>query len=285
MAFRQTGLCRLIILAVTLCMLTGAASAALSESPATEEQINEASEKAYEEAMLQGETEIAFSTVATLGQYLSDLMVYTYGEIPVSETDSANAAAQLVDEVIRRADLCFRSEKAGTDAEKLASFDQAKEAWKAAAVQFGPEGEKFEAGLPLVDNRVIDPATDAFGRIPAEAQPVYLETAEYVYRAVWQALRPAVAAKAGEALGLRILGEYAGSEKISEFEDAAAEILTGLKDVLSILSDGFTAERSEERARVEQAGSRLNALESEVKLVINALGIDTVTRLLDTEEK
>ena len=211
MAFRQTGLCRLIILAVTLCMLTGAASAELSEPPATEEQINEASEKAYEEAMLQGETEIAFSTVATLGQYLSDLMAYAYGEIPVSETDSANAAAQLVNEVIRRADLCFRSEKAGTDAEKLAAFDQAKEAWKAAAVQFGPKGEKFEAGLPLVDNRVIDPATDAFGRIPAEAQPVYLETAEYVYRAVWQALRPAVAAKAGETLGLRILGEYAGS--------------------------------------------------------------------------
>ena len=94
-------------------MLTCAASAALSESEMTEEQINEASKEAYDEALLQGETQIAFTTVATLGQYLSDLMVYIYGEIPASETDSANVAVQLVEEVIRRADLCFRSEGAG----------------------------------------------------------------------------------------------------------------------------------------------------------------------------
>ena len=41
MAFRKTGLCRLIILALTLCMLTGAVSAALGESQMTEEQLDE----------------------------------------------------------------------------------------------------------------------------------------------------------------------------------------------------------------------------------------------------
>ena len=275
MAFRQTGFCRLIVLVLTLCMLTGTVSAALSESQMTEEQLDEASKKAYDEAKLQGETEIAFTVVASLGQYLSDLMVYTYGEIPASETDSANAAVQLVDEVIRRADLCFRPEEAGTAAEEPAAFGQAKDAWKTAAVQFGAEGEKFEAGLPLTDSRVFGLAADAFGRIPAEAQPVYLETAEKVYRAIWQALRPAVAAKVGEALEIPGLGELAGAEELSQLEDAAAEILAGVKDVLSALSDGLDGERSEERARIEQVGSRLNSLESEVKLVINALGIDT----------
>ena len=39
MAFRKTGLCRLITLVLTLCMLACAASAALSESEMTEEQI------------------------------------------------------------------------------------------------------------------------------------------------------------------------------------------------------------------------------------------------------
>ena len=115
MAFRRTGLCRLMILVLTLCMLTGTVPAALSEFDMMEEQVNEASNIAYDEAILQGETQIAFTVVATLGQYLSDLMVYTYGEIPPSETDSANAAVQLVDEVIRRADLCFHSGKAGID--------------------------------------------------------------------------------------------------------------------------------------------------------------------------
>ena len=285
MAFRQTGICRLIALVLTLCMLMCAASAALGESEMTEEQFDEASKKAYDEAKLQGETEIAFTIVATLGQYLSDLMVYTYGEIPASETDSANAAVQLVDEVIRRADLCFRSEGAGIDAEKLAGFDQAKEAWKASAAQFGVEGEKFEAGLLLVDGRVIDPATDAFDRIPEEAQPVYLENAESVYRAIWQVLRPAVAAKAGEALGIPEIAWFADSEELSELEDTAVEMMAGVKDILSILSDGFDGERSEERARIEQVGSRLNSLEAEVKLVINALGIDTVSRLLDFDGK
>ena len=235
MAFRQTGLCRLITLVLTLCMLACAASAALGESEMTEEQLDEASKKAYDEAKLEGETDIAFTIVATLGQYLSDLMVYTYGEIPASETDSANAAVQLVDEVIRRADLCFRSGEAGLAADKLAVFDQAKEDWKAAAAQFGAEGEKFEAGLPLVDNRVIDPATDAFNLIPDEAQPVYLEKAESVYRAVWQTLRPAVAAKAGETIDIPEIAELADSEEISELEDAAAEIIAGVKDVLSTL--------------------------------------------------
>lgn len=285
MAFRQTGLCRLIILVLAVCMLTGGVSAALGEPEMTEAQIDEASNKAYEEAMLQGETQIAFTIVVTLGQYLSDLMVYAYGEIPASETDSANAAVQLVDEVIRRADLCFRSEEAGASAEKLAGFDQAKEAWQTAAVQFGAAGEKFEAGLPLTDDRVIDLATDAFGRIPAEAQPVYLEKAESVYRAIWQALRPAVAARVGEALEIPGLEDLAGIEKISEIEDAVGDIIADVKDMLSTLSEGFYEGRSEERARIEQVESRLNSLESEVKLVINALGIDTVSRLLDSAEK
>ena len=285
MAFRQTGLCRLIILVLAVCMLTGGVSAALGEPEMTEAQIDEASNKAYEEAMLQGETQIAFTIVVTLGQYLSDLMVYAYGEIPASETDSANAAVQLVDEVIRRADLCFRSEEAGASAEKLAGFDQAKEAWQTAAVQFGAAGEKFEAGLPLTDDRVIDPATDAFERIPAEAQPVYLEKAESVYRAIWQALRPAVAAKVGEALEIPGLEDLAGIEKISEIEDAVGDIIADVKDMLSTLSEGFYEGRSEERTRIEQVESRLNSLESEVKLVINALGIDTVSRLLDSAEK
>ena len=285
MAFRQTGLCRLITLMLTLCMLMCAASSALSESEMTEEQMNEASREAYDEAKLQGETQIAFSVVATLGQYLSDLMVYTFGEIPASETDSANAAVQLVDEVIRRADQCFRSENAGIAAEKLAAFDQAKAAWKAAAAQFGAEGVKFEAGLPLMDERVIDPATDAFNQIPAEAQPVYLEKAESVYKTIWQALRPAVAAKAGEALNIPEIAKFADSEEISELEEATVELVASVKDILSILSDGLDAKRSEARARIEQVGSRLNSLESGLKLVINALGIDTVSRLADPEEK
>ena len=285
MAFRKTGLCRLITLVLTLCMLACAASAALSESEMTEEQIDEASKKAYDEAKLQGETEVAFTIVASLGQYLSDLMVYTYGEIPAAETDSANAAVQLVDEVIRRADLCFRSEEAGIAAEKLAVFDKAKEGWKTAAAQFGAEGKKFDAGLPLMDHRVFDPAADAFSRIPAEAQPVYLEKAESVFKAIWQMLRPAVAAKAGEALNIPEIAKFADSEEISELEDAAVEIISGVKDVLSILSDGFNGERSEARARIEQVGSRLSSMEAGMKLVINALGIDTVSRLLDREEK
>ena len=285
MTFRQTGLCRLIILVLTLCMLTGAVSTALSEAEMTEEQLDEASKKAYDEAMLQGETQIAFTIVATLGQYLSDLMVYACGEIPPSETDSANAAVQLVDEVIRRADLCFRAEGAGTAAEKLEGLDLAEEAWKTAAAQFGAEGEKFEAGLPLTDKRVIDPATDAFSQMPVEAQSDYLEKAEYVYRAIWQVLRPAVAAKVGDALSIPGLAEIADFEEISEFEDAVVDLLADVKNVLSTLSDGLDGVRSEERDRIEQAESRLNSLESEVKLVVNALGIDTVSRLLDSEEK
>ena len=282
MAFRQTGLCRLMLFALALCVAAGAFSAGLGESERTEEQIAEASAKAYDEAKREGEAEIAFTSVATLGQDLSDLMTYTWGEIPPAETDSANAAVQLVDEVIRRADVCFGS---GAGAERSDAFDRAKETWKTAAAQFGAEGGKFEASLPLTDSRVIGPAADAFGRIPAEAQPVYLETAEYVYRALWQALRPAVAAKAGEAIGIPELAEFAASGEISELEDTAAEILADLQDLLSVLSGGIDGERSDERARIEQAGSRLNSLESEVKLVVNALGIDTVSRLTDGGEE
>ena len=63
------------------------------------------------------------------------------------------------------------------------------------------------------------------------------------------------------------------------------DLLADVKNVLSTLSDGLDGVRSEERDRIEQAESRLNSLESEVKLVVNALGIDTVSRLLDDEEQ
>ena len=43
MAFRQTGICRLVISLLTVVMLTGAVPAALGESEMTEEQIDEAS--------------------------------------------------------------------------------------------------------------------------------------------------------------------------------------------------------------------------------------------------
>ena len=63
MAFRRTGICRLMIFVLTLCMLTGAAPSTLGEAEMTEEQTDEASRKAYEEAMLQGETQITFTIV------------------------------------------------------------------------------------------------------------------------------------------------------------------------------------------------------------------------------
>ena len=198
-------------------MLMWTASAAMGESEMTE-------------------TQIAFTVVVTLGQDLSDLMVHIYGEIPASETDSANAAVQLVDEVIRRADLCFSSEGTGIAAEKLAAFDQAKEDWK---------------------------------------------TAEAVYRAIWQLLRPAVAAKAGEALDIQEIAELADAAEISELEEAAAEIIADVKDILSTLKDGIDVEKSEERARIEQIGSRLNSMETVVKIAVRALGIDTVSRLTE----
>lgn len=173
------------------------------------------------------ETQIAFTVVVTLGQDLSDLMVHIYGEIPASETDSANAAVQ------------------------------------------------------LVDDRVADPATDAFNQIPADAQAVYLEKAEAVYRAIWQLLRPAVAAKAGEALDIQEIAELADAAEISELEEAAAEIIADVKDILSTLKDGIDVEKSEERARIKQIGSRLNSMETVVKIAVRALGIDTVSRLTE----
>lgn len=189
-------------------MLMWTASAAMGESEMTE-------------------TQFAFTVVVTLGQDLSDLMVHIYGEIPASETDSANAAVQ------------------------------------------------------LVDDRVADPATDAFNQIPADAQAVYLEKAEAVYRAIWQLLRPAVAAKAGEALDIQEIAELADAAEISEFEEAAAEIIADVKDILSTLKDGIDVEKSEERARIEQIGSRLNSMETVVKIAVRALGIDTVSRLTE----
>ncbi len=189
-------------------MLMWTASAAMDESEMTE-------------------TQIAFTVVVTLGQDLSDLMVHIYGEITASETDSANAAVQ------------------------------------------------------LVDDRVADPATDAFNQIPADAQAVYLEKAEAVYRAIWQLLRPAVTAKTGEALDIQEIAELADAAEISGFEEAAAEIIADVKDILSTLKDGIDVEKSEVRARIDQIGSRLNSMETVVKIAVRALGIDTVSRLTE----
>ena len=111
-----------------------------------------------------------------------------------------------------------------------------------------------------------------------------LEKAEAVYRAIWQLLRPAVAAKAGEALDIQEIAELADAAEISEFEEAAAEIIADVKDILSTLKDGIDVEKSEERARIEQIGSRLNSMETVVKIAVRALGIDTVSRLtVDTQ--
>lgn len=108
-----------------------------------------------------------------------------------------------------------------------------------------------------------------------------LEKAEAVYRAIWQLLRPAVTAKAGEALDIQEIAELADAAEISELEEAAAKIIADVKDILSTLKDGIDVEKSEERARIEQIGSRLNSMETVVKIAVRALGIDTVSRLTE----
>ena len=94
-------------------------------------------------------------------------------------------------------------------------------------------------------------------------------------------LRPAVAAKAGEALDIQEIAELADAAEISELEEAAAEIIADVKDILSPLKDEIDVEKSEERARIEQIGSRLNSMETVVKIAVRALGIDTVSRLTE----
>ena len=94
-------------------------------------------------------------------------------------------------------------------------------------------------------------------------------------------MRPAVAAKAGEALDIQEIAELADAAEISELEEAAAEIIADVKDILSTLKDGIDVEKSEERARIEQIGSRLNSMETVVKIAVRALGIDTVSRLTE----
>ena len=69
--------------------------------------------------------------------------------------------------------------------------------------------------------------------------------------------------------------------EISELEEAAAEIIADVKDILSPLKDGIDVEKSEERARIEQIGSRLNSVETVVKIAVRALDIDTVSRLTE----
>lgn len=246
---------------------------------ASEEEMNQA----YDEAMLDASMEVTFLSLPPLCQHLSELMSYTFGEIPAASEDSAgNVAVQVVDELIRRAEWCFYGgdKTDGTDmtsiadAEESAAFENAIANWRAGReallAAYSDPASKFEPGARLDDETVMNLADKAFNSMPFEIRIQYLEAGKDVCYAIWLILRRALVNEAGEALEASELSQL----ELGEYEEAALEVFDWISSFRTGISVMFEKGRYEYREQIEQIQSRLTLLDETVKVICRTVGID-----------
>lgn len=210
-------------------------------------------------------------------------MSYTFGEIPAASEDSAgNAAVQVVDELIRRAEWCFygadKTDGADMtaigDAEDSAAFENTIANWRAGrdalmAANNDPTS-KLEHRARLDDETVMNLAEKAFNGMPFEAQVQYLEASKDVCYAIWSVLRRALVNKAGEALEAPELSQL----ELGKYEETALEVFDMISSFRTGLSVLFKKGRYENREQIEQIKSRLTLLDETVKVICRTVGID-----------
>ena len=196
---RFRGLAMLLALGLSL---SGAVLPALAEAESDVGDVTmEAVNEAYDAAMLETHSEMAFLTVPFLCQRLCDLMSFACGQAAeAADVAADNAALQVVDTLIRQAEQCFPGGERTADAE---AFERAVAAWEGRREGFlaasGDVGG-FEPGLRMDDARVGKLVDAICLQMPCETRLDYLESAQNVCTAIWPLLRQALLSKAGEAL-------------------------------------------------------------------------------------
>ena len=233
----------LFVLSVLFFTLSIPACAEESTEPA--EATQEEMDQAYDEAMMQGDSEITFYTMEEVNYWLAVIMELVSGKITDEEYAELKdpEAIRLLDleDLITLSDSFF--EESGTQID-LSEYEDAVSAWKG-----------YMEALP--EDTESSAADELFEQLPLESRADYLEAAYNVDYAVWNVLKNTLGDSLSEVTDLvSDISPYV--EKGAEAISNAFTLLDKFKTFVSVGSDN---ERYEKRLGLQKIKTRFTLLQ------------------------
>ncbi|MBR2528596.1 MAG: hypothetical protein IKE58_09035 [Blautia sp.] len=247
------------LLAFMLFFFARSMPACAEESIETEELpvevTQEEMDEAYDEAMMQVDSEITFLTMKEVNYRLADIMKFASGKMSDKEfAEMKNPDIErLLDlgELIELSDSFFKEAEMQTD---LSEYEDAVSAWK--EYTQGLSGDPEATG-----------ADELFEHLPLKSRADFLEAAYHVDNAVWTALKNELGASLSGMTDLApdvSIGLKQGAEAVSSFFSVIDEAKT-------YLSVGTDHERYEKRIALQKIKTRFTLLQQMLLVVCNVI--------------
>ena len=219
------------------------------------EVTHEEMDKAYDEAMMQGDSEITFLTMEEVNYWLAVIMKFTSGKMTDEDyAELKNPEVKRIldlDELIAQSDSFFKETGIQID---LSEYEDAVSSW-----------EEYMEGLS--GNTESAAADELFGQLPLESRADYLEAAYNVDNAIWTAIKSALGDSWSEVTDL-VSGISPYVEKGEETVSGAFTLIDKIKTIVSVGNDEA---RYEKRIGLQNIKTRFTLLQQILHTVCNVI--------------
>ena len=212
-------------------------------------------DEAYDEAMMQGDSEMTFYTMEEVNYRLAVIMKFASGKM--TEDDYARLkdpeAKKLLDldDLIALSDSFFKETEVQTD---LSEYEDAVSSWK-----------MFMESLS--ENTEADAADELYEQLSLKSRSDYLEAAYDVDNAVWAFFR--------NRLGDKLSGMTDLVSSISPYVEKGAEVVSNAFSLLdkfkTYVSVGSDIARYEKRLALQNIKTRFTLLQQMLQTVCNVI--------------
>ena len=236
------------------------------ESTKPEEPTREVMDKAYDEAMMQVDSEITFYIMEEVNYQLALLMKYASGKMTAEDhaelKDPETTRLLDPDELIALSDSFIKESEIQAD---LTEYENAVSSWK-----------EYIEGLPA--DMAAASAEEYYEQLPLESRADYLKAAYNVDNAVWTVLTNSLGDILSEAadlipdVGTRI---EEGAEVISNVFEEGAEVVSNvfslIDEIRTTVSTGADSARYEKRIDLQKISTNFTLMEQMLQIVCNTI--------------
>lgn len=249
------------LLSLSVFLFAWSMPACAEESTEPEEPAQEVMDEAYDEAMMQADSEITFLTLEEVNYRLADIMKFASGNMTdedFAEMKNPDIKRLLdLDDLIDLSDSFFK--EAGIQAD-LSEYEDAVSSWK-----------EYMRGLP--GDIEAAGADELFEQLPLERRADFLEAAYNVDNAVWTVLINELGASLS---GLTDLLSDLGID-LEQGAETVSNVFSIIDEVKTVISVGIDDERYEKRIGLQKIKTRFTLLQQVLLGVCNL--IETVPSL------
>ena len=225
------------------------------ESTEPEEPTQEVMDEAYDEAMMQADSEITFYTMEEVNYQLALIMKFASGKMTAedfAEWKGPDTKRILdPDELIALSDSFIKESGVQVD---LTEYENAVSSWK-----------EYIEGLPA--DTAAAAAEELYEQLPLESRTDYLKTAYNVDKAVWTVLKNSQGDILSEVTDL----EPDLDTHIEEGAEVVSNVFSLIDEIKTIVSVGADSARYEKRIALQKIKTNFTLMQQMLLIVCNTI--------------